>query len=442
MWGLTFHILVIALLFGLFGVPATIVRVLAAWKEALVVLLFAVLALRTVAGRGARSAIGAADLCATALLLSAAVALLTENAVFAATITTSAGLLGFRDAAIFLLLYFVGRGTPAVADDPALFRRAFRILVLISALAILEQIFITPRMLVALGVARYVQQFLGTQAFTTGNVYGLPDNYWSLMGGHVVRRSGSVFLSGQGFATAFLVLLPPATLWALDRNAPRPALRHIAYVVIWAGLLVSFTRAATVACAMELAIIQLLNRRPTGLALAATAGLVATAIAVVAVPGLATFLIQTVTWQTGSSSSHLKDWTAGVIALLQQPWGHGLATTDQSAVRAGLTPITSDNLFLKYGVELGAPALAALLGFFGTVALAAWRGGQSARCPVQRQFAIMVLAMTVGIVFDGATGVVFNNPIVSYLYFWFAGTAVAIASRRTATVPAPLPVHA
>lgn len=426
-WGLTFHIVVIAILFGLVHLPATTVRVIAAWKETVLGLLVVATVARTALGRGPRLPLAAADLTVAALVGLALVAALVENTVFNAGISLRGAALGFRDVALFLGLYFVGRAAPDIADERVL-RRSFAVLLVTSAIAIAEQIFVSPEMLVALGVASYVRDFLGLQAHTTGNMYGLPDNYWSMMGNHFVRRSGSVFLSGQGFATSFLVLFPGATLWVLSDDAPPTPWRRLGYAAIWIGLLVSFTRSVIVICAVELALVQLTRRRPTGVALFAAAALLVVLAGLALVPGLATFLFETLTWQSGSSQSHLQDWTRGIIAFLRQPWGYGLGTADQTAARLGLTPITSDNLYLKYAVELGLPGLATLLAMLATIAGASWRAVGSPLPPAQRRFALMVAVATVGLVLDGATDVVFGNPIVSYLYFWFAGAAVALAA--------------
>jgi hypothetical protein len=38
-------------------------------------------------------------------------------------------------------------------------------------------------------------------------------NYWTRIGNVEVQRAGSVYLSSQGFAVPFLILLPAATAW-------------------------------------------------------------------------------------------------------------------------------------------------------------------------------------------------------------------------------------
>lgn len=428
-WALTFHILVIALLFGLVRLPGTLVRGIAAWKEIAGVLLFLVVLVRAAAGRGPRVRIAAADLFAGGWVAMTLVVFLTENVVLRDFVPLTASLFGLRDAAFFVVFYFVGRATPEIADNERLAKRAFVVLLVTCIIAIAEQLFVTPQMLVLIGVGSYVRDFLGTAVFTQGNVYGLPDNYWSLMGGHLVRRSGSVFLSSQGFAQIFVILLPAATLWVLGANRVRRVGVYMAYAIIWAGLAVTFTRAAIAIGAAQVLFILATRRRVTGVALMATIGLVLFLIAMAVVPGLGTFALETVTWQSGSSQSHLKDWVDGVTAFLQQPWGYGLGTADQSAVRGGLVPITSDNLYLKYAVELGVPGLVALVGTFACFIGAGHRLATFGTSEHHRTLGTTVGLATLGVAVYGVTSVMFGDPLVSYLLFWLGGAAVTLAQR-------------
>ncbi|MGI9090886.1 MAG: O-antigen ligase family protein [Gemmatimonadaceae bacterium] len=427
-WGLAFHILIVAALFGALRLPPTVVRTIAAWKEMAVVLLLLTAGVRAATGRGARVRIGAVDLCVIAWLSLAVLFFLMEDVVWGGNVPLNAAAFGVRDISFFLLLYFIGRSTPEIADDPRTFRRLFIILAVTCAIAIFEWLFVTPEMLVVLGVAAYVQDFLGTAAFTVNNVYGLPDNYWSYMGGHLVRRAGSIYLSSQGFATPFLIFLPGATMW-LWLRANRSVWLKVAYAVIWAGLIVSFTRTALLICILQALLILLYLRRPTGAALMVALGGLAAIVAMIVFPSLATFVMETLTWQTGSSTSHVKDWTAGITAFAEAPWGHGLGTTDQTAVRAGLDPITADNQYLKYAVEMGLPGLLIHVSTLALLGLSGYRIMNESQVPEQRAFGVMVALATLGIAIDGMTGVIFNNPIVAYLYFWFAGTAVTVAQR-------------
>src|SRR5438067_13777612 len=60
-WLLPFHIVAIAALFGIVGLPLLVVRGIAAWKEATVVLLVALTLLGAFRGRTARSPVQGTD---------------------------------------------------------------------------------------------------------------------------------------------------------------------------------------------------------------------------------------------------------------------------------------------------------------------------------------------------------------------------------------------
>jgi O-antigen ligase len=442
-WGLTFHILAIALLFGLFRLPENTVRGIAAWKETFAVLVLAATIIRMARGTGTRNAVVPADLFAAGWIGLAVIFVLTENVLWRDNISTVGAFLGLRDAAFFVLFYFVGRGTPEIGEDDRMLKRAFLVLAVVSAVAVLEQILVTPRMLVAMGVASYVNTFLGTPLSTAGNAFGLPDNYWSLMGGHLVRRSGSVFLSSQGFATPFLVLLPAATMWLWGRAKSPTFWQRAWYCVIWAGLIASFTRAVILICALQLILALVYLKRPTGAALIAAVCLTALLGVMVVFPSIANFIFETITWQSGSSTSHLKDWTKGVTAFFEQPWGYGLGTADQTAQRVGLAPITADNMYLKYAVEMGVLGLIAIVGTLVAFMAASVRLIRAGTTSAQRALGVTVALATLGIAADGMTAVVFNNPIVAYLFFWFAGACVSLAQRSSQGYEtAPVPVYA
>jgi hypothetical protein len=428
-WGLPFHSLLVAVLFGGFGLSATTVRGLAAWKEITVVGLVILVMMRAATGRGPRVAISWIDLAVASLLTIAGALFIGGRVLLQIELPPGAELYGLRDIAFFLLLYFVGRASPEIADDPSTMRRLYIILVLTCAIAIVERIFVTPDMLVLLGVASYFQDFLNVSAFTVGNDYGLPMNYWSRIGGVEVQRAGSIYLSSQGFAVPFLILLPVATAWVFGRKRITPSMK-IEYAIIWLGLLLSITRMTIIVCTIQLVLVILMLRKPEW----AVAGLIVGAVAIVAsmfiVPGLPGFVWDTLTWQTGSSTSHVKDWSKGFTAFFEHPWGAGLGTTDQSAVRFGIEPLTADNGYFKYAVELGIQGLIALLLVFTGILVTSYKVARYASTQNRRLLGTVVLFTTIGVLLNATTGVVFNALVLSYLYFWFAGAIVTVAQRE------------
>ena len=426
-WLLPFHSLVIALLFGVGGFSASAARTIAAWKEAAVAALVVAAIYRTIAGRGPRSYLTIPDLAIAALICTAAIFLVAENPIFRAGIPAGAEFYGFRDAVFFMLLYFVGRSTPEIADSDRLFKHIFLITIVISVIAILERIFVTPEMLVLLGAASYLTDFLGLSSHTAGNEYGLPINYWTWFGGVAVQRAGSVFLHSQGFALPFLLLMPAATAFVFNASRKRRGLIYLGYAIVWTGLLLSITRMTIVLCIAQVALFFLLKRRPERALGTISFAFFAMALTLIVMQGGLTFVWETLTFQTGSSESHLRDWSAGIDAFVRQPWGHGLGTTDSPPVRFMRTPITSDNMYLSYAVQLGIAGLAALITILAGIIARAWRTAWDGVTDANRQFGTVIFVAAIGILGNGLTSIVFSSNVLAYVFFWMAGALVTVS---------------
>lgn len=430
LWVLPFHSLGIALLFGVVGISSGVARTIAAWKEAAVVLLVLWTILRSISNRGPGAKVSGADVAVTALICTGALFIIMESPVFHAGMPLGAELLGLRDSVFFMLLYYVGRGVPEIGDSDAFPRNAFYIALVVSVIGILERIFVSPQMLVLMGAASYQSDFLGLSSYTVGNEFGLPLNYWTWMGGVPVRRAGSVFLHSQGFALPFLLLMPAATAWVFNRNRKHAVLLRVAYTLIWMGLLLTITRMTIMICLAQVALMFVILRRPEW----ALSSVVITAAAVVAamalIPGVLHFAWETLTFQTASSESHAKDWAAGALAFFEQPWGHGLGTTDAPPLRFLRLPLTSDNMYLSYAVQLGIAGIVALLATLGTILVVAWRTAWTGLTDTQRRFGAIMALATLGILVNGLTSTVFSSNMLAYVFFLLAGALVTMSERQ------------
>lgn len=429
LWILPFHSLIIALLFGYFGVSAGVARTIAAWKEAAIVVFLVWVVIRTLSGRGRNAPIMAPDVAVTGLIGLAVVSVIVAVPVFHARIPVGAELYGFRDGFFFMLLYYVGRSMPELAESEIVTKHAFFIALVISVVGILERIFISPDMLVLLGVASYMNDFLGLAAYTSNNAWGLPANYWTDMGGVAVRRSGSVFLHSQGFALPFLFLMPAASAWALNRRRRHPHLVRLGYALIWGGMLMSITRVTTVICVLQVVLFYLMMRRPEWAFGSIVTALAAIAVTVLVVPGLMHFVWETLSWQTGSGTSHMKDWGEGALAFLEQPWGHGLGTTDSAPLRFLRLPLSADSMYLSYGIQLGVAGLLAFVVMLGSILVISWRSVWIAATETQQRFFAVVALTSLGIFLNGVTSVVFSSNLLAYVFFLCAGAAMTAAQQ-------------
>ena len=429
LWVLPFHAVTIAFFFGVLKTGMQATMMMASWKELVAVILISIVAIRCVLSVGPAVAIVAPDIAITGLVALAVLFAIVENPIFGADIPPKVELFGFRSSVFFMLLYYFGRGVPEIGERSTYVKHLFRVAVLVAAIGILERIFVSPQMLVAMGAASYMSDFLGLSVSTAGNEWGLPSNYWSVLGKHPVRRAGSVFLGGQAFALPFLLLMPAATAWVFDPTKRLKFWSLAGYAVIWAGLLVSITRTTIIVCALQVVLYFLISRRPTRVVGAALTALAVFLTALILVPGLASFVLQTATFQTASSYSHIFDWRSGIVAFFERPWGHGLGSSDQVAARFGRTPLTADNMFLGYAVDLGALGLIAYLTILITIGFFSLRLFTSASTTGVRMVAATVFLTTLGISLNGTSSSPFNSVFLAYNFFILAGAAITAYQR-------------
>ena len=143
------------------------------------------------------------------------------------------------------------------------------------------------------------------------------------------------------------------------------------------------------------------------------------------VPGLASFVWDTLAWQTGSNATHLADWTEGVDNFLRHPVGVGLGSTDIEALRFGVTPLTADNQYLRYAVELGALGLVlhvAILAGALAAGVRAWSAARGQPVGWGGTYGLLLAVTVLGIGLNAVTAVVFNSMMLAYLFYWLAGS--------------------
>lgn len=429
-WGLALHTLVMAFLFGTLGVPAEAVRVIAAWKEVVVLALFAAVVARVFLRLGPRTSIQAVDVVVVGFV-ALNLAMLAGGEVWFVTDPKPLPmrLYGLRESSFFLLLYAVGRTTPDLAASDRVLGRFVALGVVLSTIALIESAFVSAEAFALFGVPFYFQDFLGMEMMAEGSQFGLPHFYFTGLGGRTVQRSGATFLGSQALAVSFLFTLPAATLRMFGAQRRATTAQWLFYLLLWAGLLSTVTRMTTMACVLAVALVLVLLRRFDVLALFVGTTLVAMVAGIVFIPGFAVFVWETLTWQTLSSESHTRDWIRAFYTIAANPLGAGLGMADLTPLRYGYDSLAGDNLLLKYGVELGLPGMitfaALLLGIGGN----AWTVSLRAPSEAQRNFGLLTLAVTAGIAINGLTAVMLSLPFLSYLYFWLAGSTVAVRER-------------
>jgi len=117
------------------------------------------------------------------------------------------------------------------------------------------------------------------------------------------------------------------------------------------------------------------------------------------------------------------------VAFFEQPWGHGLGSSDQVAARFGRTPLTADNIFLGYAVDLGALGLVGCLSVLVTLVFFSLRLFKIAPTAGVRMVAATVLLTTLGIALNGTSSSPFNSVFLAYNFFILAGAAMSAYQR-------------
>jgi len=411
------------------GVPEGIMRGLSAWKELVVLAAFVATLVRALTGRGNGASVHWLDLAVGALGALILGDLIAREAWVGTSVPLVGQLYGVRDSGIFLLLYFVGRSNAEEMTSEGILRMLFVIGLVTAVLSIIERLFVPPQMVAAVGLATYMKDFLNVGLYLTED--GLPQNFFSDIGGTRFRRAGSIWLSSQGFALSFLLIMPAATILLLRRDRRVKPLQWLGYAICWVGLLLSVTRMPIIATFLEVCLVAWYLHRRSAILGIVVAFVGAVALAIVAVPDLGAWLLDTLFFKTSSSTGHIGDWTSGITSLFEHPLGTGLATADATGDRFGAAHVTSDNLYLKYGVELGFPGLVLLLTIFAGIAGSAWAVARSKIATVERRhFGIWVLAATIGTVLSGLSVTLFGDQFISYLYLWLAGAMVTVAQAN------------
>ena len=431
-FGLVIHSLAMAVLFGLLHLPPDLVRNIAAWKEVSLGLLVLFVILRALTGRGPANAIAWPDLWIGGLMATAILFLLTENLWLRFDLPPAGEFMGIRDAVYFMLAYFIGRGMPELVSDEKTMRTLVALVLFTCIVGILERLLVSPEMLVSLGIVSYFSDFLGLSSLTAGTETGLPQNYWTGIGGHLVRRAGSVYLNGQGFAVPFILFYPLVTAWTFMREK-LTARVVLAFAIVTVGLLLTLTRMTIIVAFIQLALFVTLRKRPEWAVAGLAMGSAMFTALFVFIPGFPEFVWNTLSFQESSTASHANDWANGIRAFFESPWGSGLGTTDQTALRAGLPHITGDNLFLKYAVEMGFMGITlfvAILCSIGSSGMRLYRGGATL---AEKRMGVTLWLAVVGIALNGITAVVFNSIALGWIFFWLAGAVVTVSEQRSAS---------
>lgn len=335
------------------GMPASVVSHLGAWKEALAIGI--VLAgVRNMMATGRR--LDTVDRLALAFVSFAlAYAALQSTIVPGAPSASSIRLLGFRETAGFVLLLFGARHAPF---GPGYTRRVGRALLvvgtIVSAVGIYEAIFSSAWNHFVVHTIKYTQYQIGVLHSTPFNPGDI--RVYGTLGGTRIVRIGSVFVNE--LICAWYLILPFAIgVERLIRRPMSPA-PLIATTMIGAALLLTQTRSAILGGLVVL----LLGFQPVagrGRHWRTQLAIVLGILAVLAVPlaseiGLAKRVAGAGSQNNQSTAGHISGFWSGVRVIEQHPLGLGLGTGAGTGQRFAVQNyVIPENNYLEVLDELG-----------------------------------------------------------------------------------------
>ena len=438
--GLALHNAVMAALYAA-GVRGSTLTAIAAWKEILVAVALAHVALEAVRARRLPVHLWLGDWLA---LLFAALVL-----VYAAIPQSSLGghagahavALALRHDVVPVAAYFLGRSLRLDRDD--LRRLAWTLLGVagfVAALGLVDVYAVPIGWWRTNGVVGYFHRHLGYDYHGTGEnpaVAGLPENFIFNVGGDkpFLRRLVSTFLSPLASSYLFVVALLVVGA-AMRRRAAVTALA----VVTAVGLLWTFSRASLLALAAGLVVLAALRRSPLALGVAVVTVAVAVGWAHLfpkiaptgnwtkadlvyqearaKAQGSGGGAISATSASEPSLHSHWVSLREGVRTMIHHPQGFGLGNVGQTASRTGTKLLAGESNYTELGVELGlagsllwlAWGLALLTGLLRAGRDEPWAAGMAAAFA-----AILVLAIQTDVIGD---------PWVAYCVWGLVGALV------------------
>jgi hypothetical protein len=368
--GLTVHNVVMAQLWDL-GVRGTALDVVAAWKEAL--LLVALLVVAWHARR--RATVTAADLLASAYAVIVVVYLAIPQHVLGGEATTRGELLALRHHLFPVAAYALGRLTfLAWGERSRLGGLVALSAVVISVVGLVDLAFVSLQAWRDSGVPGWYREQLGLDY---EGLSGLPENWVFNTGDedNPIRRLVSTFLSP--LASAYVLVV--ALVYVVSRPLRWSALLGL---LLYVALLYTHTRAALGALVLGLLVLALAQRRLGPLVLAGAA-VAAGAIFLVAYPSIGpstSYTQEELEWlrqnakQRGDTSgdpfggnessteSHFRNLREGVRVVVRHPQGYGLGNAGVVAKRTGVEVRAGESTYTELGVDVGlAGALAFVL---------------------------------------------------------------------------------
>jgi hypothetical protein len=455
--GMAVHNLIIMVLVRA-GTNAVLIRAVQAWKEIVLLLLFAGL---IAAGwqrlrSGARPRLVFLD-----WIVFAFAALLTGYFVVQLVLglgdaTLAQRLLSVRESLLLPVLYACGRVfLPRTSEDAEFTRGAILVsAAFVGVFGLWELWFVPTGRWLEWGAIDF-SRWLG---FDYHGPAGLPENFFlGTTAGLGLRRMVSTYISPLGIAYTGLLVAPLAAATIVGRAGAVPRWAAWAlFTLLVSAIVFSVTRLALASLVVEFILLALLFRNWRAWLLAAiviaAVGTVFTyyrsfgplmtyelqevesptrflrASTAVPTPSADTtgeIIDRVLSQQDASVRGHINAIIEGLRYVIEHPLGTGPGS---AIPRYGETQGPGESAMLRTGGELGIIGAALYLAMYLGAMYAGWRAFRFSR-GLARDFAVVALIGGIGLVPVMLTSDVWGNFSVTFLFWWAAGLSVTLAAR-------------
>ncbi len=445
--GMAFHNFVLMVLVRL-GTASVLVRGFQAWKEALLLVLLAAVALRAwhVRREGRSIPILPLDWVAAAFLVVMVVYLVMPNEVTGGHATVQQRLAAFRLVALMPLLYMYGRVfRPAGETD---LRTVAWLIVgagaVVGAFGLVELWLVPTRDWLGWGV----NQFSALLGFHYNGPQGLPENFFQTLGPDAyLRRMVSTYISPLGIAYTGLLVFPLAVMLI---EGPQARLRRVvaaaALALLVLGIMFSVTRLALVALVGEAVLVASFLRRPwqQGLVVLLLVGVLAVLFGYPAIGPKVDGNLNAINPQGGggivsagdpSLLEHIRTVTADLRVAITHPLGQGLGSSGSPSIRFGGTGSSADyalgesavlTMYVDTGVVGG--TLYVIFYLFGLFMAA--RGLVNRRQTWESALPMVAFVGGLALIPIALTSDIWGDLSVTFLFWWAVGSAASLAFSR------------
>jgi hypothetical protein len=424
-WGvialIPFHALITLILVGTLRVPTIIPRLFITWKEVVLAAIASYVGLRTLQAGKLPFRIGWLD----ALII----AYFTIGLLYVMAPSDLANLevkfRGFKVDAFFFLAYFVARSI-------VWSRREIRItLALIFSLgalaaltAIVERFVLPANFLLRIGYTNFAvfQGYDLNDRTFFWTPYSLPASFYGWLGGHLVNRAGSFYVSPLGYAFASLLFVSSAYSFFLNaKSHSRKMMFGVLTLLLILGAALSYTRSTLASLFFCLFLLTLWLFRPASRLLLATtlALLLALSMVFLVIPSNSSI---SYLFGDKSTQAHIRGWMDSFEVMTSQPLGQGLGTAG-SVAHTFLKGkgVSNESWYFQIATEMGILAMLLFVGIILYWLALCLRIARHSQDSLIKPFAWGLFGAGVGLTLNGLVLHVWLEPHVALTYWILAG---------------------